>query len=67
MPEPELPAIVDTTTVDPGDVATEPSPFDLAPIGKSDPIPGEAAPVANGDTSPGDGVAPAVDWNNPFG
>ena len=67
MPEPEVPAIVDTTT-DPAPPTPESAfaEFDLAPIGHHDPIPGETPPPPTANATPGEGVAPAVDWNNPF-
>ena len=63
MPDPEVPTIVDTTTV----VAAEPAEApDLAPVPSQEPAP-KATPPPPGSTQPADGIAPAVDWNNPFG
>jgi hypothetical protein len=69
MPEPEVPAIVDTTTAAPGEVA-EPAPeFEYVPAGHAEPFAEEPADHAPPPppAQPAEGVAPAVDWNNPFG
>lgn len=68
MPEPEVPAIVDTTTADPSEAAApepiaEPTPTP-API--PEPVPSGAGPEPAAN-EPAHGVAPVVDWNNPFG
>ncbi|MEM9467738.1 MAG: hypothetical protein AAGA90_20360 [Actinomycetota bacterium] len=66
MPEPEVPAIVDTTEVDPAEVP-EPE-FEYAPAGHVEPpTPDASAPPPPPPSQPAEGVAPAVDWNNPFG
>ena len=69
MPEPEVPAIVDTTTADPAELHDEFAEFEMAPIGQSEPIAGETSPPPppRPEQQPAQGVAPAVDWNNPFG
>ena len=70
LPEPEVPAIVDPTAEP---ALTAPTPesafqdFEMAPIGKHDPVPGEMPPPPTPESNPAEGVAPAVDWNNPFG
>ena len=68
MPEPEVPAIVDTTTADPTEREDEAAAFDLAPVGRSEAIAEETPPPPPAPSQqPAEGVAPAVDWNNPFG
>ena len=67
LPEPEVPEIVDTTTDDSGEPEHAFAEFDMAPIGHHEPIPGEVPPPPTANSTPAEGVAPAVDWNNPFG
>lgn len=55
LPEPEVPTIVDTTI----ETADEPESIEPAPV------PADVAPPPP-TGEPAEGVAPSVDWNNPF-
>ena len=64
MPEPEVPEIVDPTTADPAEVAAETIEFIPA---EHQGVPAPEPTTSPPPTQPAEGVAPAVDWNNPFG
>ncbi|MEM8706446.1 MAG: hypothetical protein AAGE98_08310 [Actinomycetota bacterium] len=71
MPDPILPDIVDPT-IEQAEPAVAAStlveePLDVAFEGYQEPAaPGAAAPTAE-PSDVGEGIAPTVDWNNPFG
>ena len=64
MPEPEIPEIVDPTTTDTSEAAVHEDIAEPTPIPEPVPSGPSTEPATN---EPAQGVAPAVDWNNPFG